>query len=104
MNRSIATIGLLLLVMGFAAVVVTGMNRPTRRDTITPAPLGHRININTADAPTLTLLRGIGPRLANAVVDHRHASGPFETVDALDDVKGIGPRTLATIRDYLTTH
>lgn len=104
MNRSIAIIALVLLMIGFATAAGTAWNRPAERATITPTPLGHRININTADAATLTLLRGIGPRLAEAVVEHRELHGQFESVDALDNVKGIGPRTLATIRDYITTH
>ena len=53
------------------------------------------VNINTADAVTLDrVLVGIGPSKAQAIVAHRKAHGAFKSVDALADVKGIGPATL----------
>jgi competence protein ComEA len=53
------------------------------------------VNINSADAATLDrVLIGIGPSKAQAIVAHRKAHGAFRSVDALGDVKGIGPATL----------
>lgn len=53
------------------------------------------VNINTADAATLDrVLVGIGPSKAQAIVAHRKAHGAFKSVDALSDVKGIGPATI----------
>lgn len=53
------------------------------------------VNINTADAATLDrVLVGIGPSKAQAIVAHRKAHGAFRSVDALSDVKGIGPATI----------
>lgn len=48
------------------------------------------ININTADVAALEELPGIGPSLAQAIIDHRKTNGPFKSVDQLNDVKGIG--------------
>lgn len=62
------------------------------------APVVRLININTATAAELELLPGIGPALAGRIVDYRTAHGPFKSVDELDHVSGIGPRTLAKIR------
>src|SRR3954467_8771953 len=56
------------------------------------------INVNTASRAELELLPGIGPALAGRIIDHRERNGPFRTVDQLDDVKGIGPRTLERLR------
>jgi competence protein ComEA len=56
------------------------------------------ININTADAQTLTKLKGIGPKKAEAIVAFRKANGAFKTVDQLADVKGIGAKTLEANR------
>ncbi len=103
MNRSVTSLAMLMLIVGVVVVLIVTWSRPIRRSTITPRAMGNQININTADAPTLILLRGIGPRLADAIVEHRQTQGPFETVDNLDDVKGVGPRTLANLRDYITT-
>lgn len=60
------------------------------------------VDVNTADTTTLETLPGIGPALAGRIVDHRTAHGPFASVDALIDVAGIGPATLARIRDLVT--
>jgi len=49
------------------------------------------VNINTADAATLAvMLDGVGESRARAIVEYRTANGPFESPDALADVKGIG--------------
>jgi competence protein ComEA len=57
--------------------------------------------LNRATAAELDLLPGIGPSLANAIVEYRQTHGPFDTVDQLLDVPGIGPSKLAAIRDLV---
>jgi competence protein ComEA len=53
------------------------------------------VSINSADAATLAEeLAGIGPAKAEAIVEYRDRNGPFESVDQLLDVKGIGERVL----------
>ena len=70
-----------------------------------PAPSdGSRININTATAQELQTLRGVGPALAQRIVEYRQTSGGFSTIDDLTNVKGIGPKTLEKIRDSITTY
>lgn len=63
---------------------------------------GARININTADAATLDALPGVGPVLAGRIADYRTAHGPFVSVEALDDVSGVGPAVLEKIRAAAT--
>lgn len=60
------------------------------------------ININTATAPQLETLDGVGPVLAQRIVAYREQNGLFTTVDDLDGVSGIGPKRLAAIRDRCT--
>jgi competence protein ComEA len=61
-----------------------------------------KIDVNTADATELQELPGIGEVLSQAIVDYRTKNGPFTSVDELEDVSGIGPTTLADIRDLVT--
>lgn len=63
---------------------------------------GGAININTADATQLDELPGVGPAIAQRIVEHRQTAGPFRSVDDLQDVPGIGPSTLDKIRAHAT--
>lgn len=59
------------------------------------------ISINQADATALEELPGVGPVLAGRIVAHREANGPFETVEDLLEVPGIGEAKLASMRDLI---
>jgi competence protein ComEA len=61
-----------------------------------------RININTASAEELDTLPGIGPVLAQRIIDYRNKEGPFQRVEDLAKVSGIGYRTLEKLRDLIT--
>ncbi|CAN5734431.1 hypothetical protein BH24ACT22_BH24ACT22_09110 [soil metagenome] len=61
------------------------------------------ININTADAEELDELPEVGPSTAQEIVDHRQANGLFRTVDDLEAVSGIGPKTLEKIKPFAET-
>ena len=63
------------------------------------AAAGGTVDINTADAVALQALPGVGPSIGQAIVEWRETNGPFASVDELEDVPGIGPATLAEIRD-----
>ena len=64
-----------------------------------PVASDGRVRINTADAAALEGLPGVGPVLAQRIVAHRDAHGPFATVEDLLDVPGIGESKLAALRD-----
>ncbi len=61
-----------------------------------------RININTASAQILDTLPGIGPVLAQRIVDYRQKNGPFMEVADLSKVEGIGSEKLLALLDYIT--
>ena len=64
---------------------------------------GQTVDINNADAETLAkVIDGIGVAKAQAIVDYRKANGPFQSVEGLAAVKGIGERTVERNRDRLT--
>ena len=65
---------------------------------------GSRININTATFQELQTLRGIGPTMAQRIIEYRQTSGRFATVDDLTNVKGVGGKTLEKIRDSITAY
>ena len=61
-----------------------------------------KVDVNRAGVEELRSLPGIGPSLAERIVQHRQEHGPFRTVDELLAVKGIGPKLLGKIRHRLT--
>lgn len=60
---------------------------------------GGRIDLNTASAGELEELPGVGPSIAQRILEHREKNGSFTSVDGLLEVSGIGPATLEKIRD-----
>lgn len=63
---------------------------------------GRPMDLNAATAEDLELLPRIGPALASRIVSYREAHGPFERVDDLRRVRGIGPRTIEGLRHLVT--
>lgn len=63
----------------------------------------HTVNINKADAETLTQgLKGVGRSRAEAIVQYRSAYGPFFSVEDLLEVKGVGPSIVNKNRERIT--
>lgn len=58
------------------------------------------VNINTANATQLTQLPGVGPAIAQKIIDYRTANGSFTSVDDLTKVPGIGAAKLAQIKSH----
>jgi len=62
---------------------------------ITTAYASDTVNINTASIEVLAeALDGVGPELARRIVDFRERYGEFKSIEALGDVRGIGPSLL----------
>lgn len=60
-----------------------------------------RIDLNKADAQLLETLPGIGPVLAQRILDYRESSGGFASVEELKNVSGIGDKTFAAIENLV---
>jgi competence protein ComEA len=83
--------------VGETVPVVVGAT-PVVGDTTPAGP----VNVNSATADQLDVLPGVGPTTAEAIVAHRDQHGPFQTVEQLGDVRGIGPAKLDALRSLVT--
>ncbi len=61
-------------------------------------PAWAQVDVNTATQSELESLPGIGPTKARAILEYRQQHGPFQRVDDLAKVKGIGPATVERLR------
>ena len=59
------------------------------------------VDLNMASAPLLSHVAGLGPSLAQAIVAHRDANGPFDTRKALLKVSGLGPKAFRQCAGFL---
>jgi competence protein ComEA len=62
---------------------------------------GAKLHLSTATAEQLDEVDGIGPTLAERIVEYRDQHGGFRSLEGLAEVEGIGEKRLATLRDAL---
>ncbi|MCK1283811.1 RNA-binding transcriptional accessory protein [Bradyrhizobium sp. 44] len=59
------------------------------------------VDVNTASAPLLARVSGVGSGLASSIVAHRDANGPFKSRKALKDVPRLGPKAFEQCAGFL---
>jgi len=70
-------------------------------ESVVTADGGDKININTASVEEFDALPGIGPTIAQRIVDYRTENGPFQTIEDIMNVSGVGPSTFDNIKDLI---
>ena len=76
--------------------------QPEAEEPALPETQHEQININTADQAQLETLPGIGPVIAQRIVEYRQTYGPFRTIDEIKDVSGIGAGIFTKIESRIT--
>ncbi|MGM0752245.1 MAG: helix-hairpin-helix domain-containing protein [Bacillota bacterium] len=70
-----------------------------------PAPLTDsgkgRININTATQQEFETLPGIGPAKASTFIQYREENGPFEAIEDIKNISGVGEKTFEKLKEYI---
>ncbi|MEG6614856.1 helix-hairpin-helix domain-containing protein [Peptococcaceae bacterium 1198_IL3148] len=65
---------------------------------------GGKVNLNTADLFQLDTLPGIGPALAQRIIDYRQTNGGFKTIEDLKNVSGIGDKKYNDLKDMISIY
>ncbi|MFF7068258.1 ComEA family DNA-binding protein [Streptomyces pseudovenezuelae] len=86
-----------------APAPVAGTGGPGTGGSVTGGPVGAAapVSLNTATVDQLDTLPGVGPVLAQHIVDYRTQHGGFRSVDELREVNGIGDRRFADLRNLV---
>ncbi len=64
-------------------------------------PLIFQVDVNQAAVGELMAVPNVGPKMAQAIVDHRDDKGLFKSLEELEDVPGVGPIKLEQLKKYL---
>jgi competence protein ComEA len=67
-----------------------------------PAATPEKIDVNRATSAELESLPGVGPSLAQRILDYRKEHGPFQRIEDLMNVQGIGEKNFLRIREHVT--
>jgi competence protein ComEA len=81
-----------------------GRPRPGSTSDLQSKTPGWLIDPNLASRKDLEALPGIGPVLAQRIIDYRRTHGPFKKITDLKKVSGIGPKKLENMKPYLSIH
>ena len=83
-------------------IAVPNTERPQDNTTESSVPNKPALlNINTASTEELQTLPNIGEQMAKRIIDYRTQHGDFDSVNALQNVKGIGPKTLEKLSPFI---
>jgi competence protein ComEA len=93
--RTLAALALVPLL-----VAPADLEAATRTATAAQEPSA-KIDLNSASVETLQTLPGVGPRTAERIVEYRDSNGPFQKIEELMNVSGIGEKSFLRLRELI---
>jgi competence protein ComEA len=105
MLRTLSTAALVVFTLAVATptLVAVSAQEASVRQAPKPAPAEPLVvNLNSATAPDLEKLPGVGPATAARIVEYRQKNGAFKKIEDLMNVRGIGEKTFLTLKPLIT--
>jgi competence protein ComEA len=104
MNRACFAFIIACGLLAGADHMVAASQQPQRQEAAPPAEKAAtpQTNLNTADAPTLQKLPGVGPAMAARILEYREKNGGFKKIEDLMNVKGVGEKTFLKLKPLIT--
>lgn len=87
------------------SILQTPVFTSTPITTLSPIPASEqsiKININTADKKELEKITGVGPVIAQRIIDYRQTNGPFQKIEDIKKVSGIGDVKFEKMKNEIT--
>jgi competence protein ComEA len=97
-QAALAGLALLLWACAGPGPLAAADQKTTGDNSETSTQTKHLVNVNTADAKTLATLPGVGPTIAQHIIDGR----PYHSLADLEKVKGLGPSKVAELKGKVT--
>ena len=94
-----------ILMAAIAAMALSTAAVGAQGRTAAPKPIAAAaapVNLNTATADQLATIPGVGPRMAERIIDYRQKNGGFKKVEDLMNVSGIGEKNFLKMRPLVT--
>jgi competence protein ComEA len=94
----------LMLIIAFACVLVVPLcvQAEAKTHTTSEAAPSKIVDLNKANAGDLASVPGIGPKIADRILDYRNKNGKFKSKEEIMNVKGIGQKKYEKIKNYIT--
>jgi competence protein ComEA len=93
-------IGMILAVWLAGAPMAQAAAAP--QDAADTKAVGAAVTLNTASASQLEAVPGIGPKMAQRIVEYRQKNGAFKKIEELMNVKGIGEKSFLKLKAHIT--
>lgn len=87
-------------VLAIAIVLLCGYTATHKQETFEPKQYAFHIDLNTATLGELQTLPGIGPKLAESIIQYRDDHAPINNFDEIMNVRGIGIKRYSTLKPY----
>ena len=100
-DADLSTLNLAQPVQDGQRIEVAGLVEPESQSASAQAGADGRVHLNSASAPELERLPGIGPALAQKIIQYREQHGPYQRLEDLLQVEGIGPAKLEGLREHI---